>query len=88
MNGLGYVSQVALVEVGWVFRRCYGVEREKTKGIIDSIYEPPISTPRFFGRAQSSKRMGQPAFFAPLSAEDNFSTARCVYGQLLLATSA
>jgi predicted nucleic-acid-binding protein len=33
----GYVSQVVLVEVVWVLGRCYGVEREQMKDIIDSI---------------------------------------------------
>ncbi len=33
----GYVSQVALVEVVWVLGRCYGVEREQVKHIIDSM---------------------------------------------------
>ncbi|SAL73842.1 PIN domain protein [Caballeronia udeis] len=33
----GYVSQVALVEVVWVLGRCYGVEREQMKDIIDSM---------------------------------------------------
>lgn len=33
----GYVSQVALVEVVWVLGRCYGVEREQVKDIIDSM---------------------------------------------------
>jgi predicted nucleic-acid-binding protein len=33
----GYVSQVALVEVVWVLGRCYGVEREQMKNIIDSM---------------------------------------------------
>ncbi|WP_153100292.1 PIN domain-containing protein [Paraburkholderia hayleyella] len=33
----GYVSQVALVEVVWVLKRCYGVDREQMKGIIDSM---------------------------------------------------
>ena len=33
----GYVSQVALVEVVWVLGRCYGVEREQIKDIIDSM---------------------------------------------------
>ncbi|WP_105131760.1 PIN domain-containing protein [Burkholderia sp. BE12] len=33
----GYVSQVALAEVVWVLERCYGVEREQMKDIIDSM---------------------------------------------------
>jgi predicted nucleic-acid-binding protein len=33
----GYVSQVALVEAVWVLGRCYGVEREQMKDIIDSM---------------------------------------------------
>ncbi|WP_412528878.1 PIN domain-containing protein [Burkholderia lata] len=33
----GYVSQVALVEVVLVLGRCYGVEREQMKDIIDSM---------------------------------------------------
>ncbi|WP_175002749.1 PIN domain-containing protein [Burkholderia lata] len=33
----GYVSQIALVEVVWVLGRCYGVEREQMKDIIDSM---------------------------------------------------
>ncbi|WP_249181098.1 PIN domain-containing protein [Burkholderia vietnamiensis] len=33
----GYVSQVALVEVVSVLGRCYGVEREQMKEIIDSM---------------------------------------------------
>jgi len=33
----GYVSLVALVEVVWVLARCYGVEREQMKDIIDSM---------------------------------------------------
>ncbi|VVE84541.1 PIN domain-containing protein [Pandoraea sputorum] len=33
----GYVSQVALVEVVWVLGRCYGVDREQMKDIIDSM---------------------------------------------------
>jgi predicted nucleic-acid-binding protein len=33
----GYVAQVALVEVVWVLERCYGVEREQMKDIIDSM---------------------------------------------------
>ncbi|CAB3808889.1 hypothetical protein LMG28614_06905 [Paraburkholderia ultramafica] len=33
----GYVSQVALVEVVWVLGRCYGVERDQMKDIIESM---------------------------------------------------
>jgi predicted nucleic-acid-binding protein len=33
----GYVSQIALIEVVWVLARCYGVDREQTKDIIDSM---------------------------------------------------
>ncbi|MDN8102604.1 PIN domain-containing protein [Burkholderia multivorans] len=33
----GYVSQVALVEVVWVLGRCYGVERDQMKEIIESV---------------------------------------------------
>ncbi|KVE85438.1 MULTISPECIES: PIN domain-containing protein [Burkholderia] len=33
----GYVSQVALIEVVWVLGRCYGVEREQMKDIIESM---------------------------------------------------
>ncbi|GAB7538590.1 PIN domain-containing protein [Burkholderia sp. 22PA0099] len=33
----GYISQIALVEVVWVLGRCYGVEREQMKNIIDSM---------------------------------------------------
>lgn len=33
----GYVSQVALVEVVWVLGRCYEVDREQMKDIIDSM---------------------------------------------------
>ncbi|HEX7909086.1 MAG TPA: type II toxin-antitoxin system VapC family toxin [Paraburkholderia sp.] len=33
----GYVSQVALVEVVWVLGRCYGVEREQMKDLVDSM---------------------------------------------------
>lgn len=33
----GYVAQVALVEVVWILERCYGVEREQMKDIIDSM---------------------------------------------------
>ncbi|WP_186115599.1 PIN domain-containing protein [Burkholderia gladioli] len=33
----GYVSQVTLVEVVWVLGRCYGVERQQMKDIIDSM---------------------------------------------------
>ncbi|MGQ7908423.1 PIN domain-containing protein [Burkholderia sp. BC1] len=33
----GYVSQVALVEVVWVLGRCYGVERDQMRDIIDSM---------------------------------------------------
>jgi predicted nucleic-acid-binding protein len=33
----GYISQVALVEVVWVLGRCYSVEREQMKDIIDSM---------------------------------------------------
>ncbi|EDT38522.1 PIN domain-containing protein [Burkholderia ambifaria] len=33
----GYVSQVALVQIVWVLGRCYGVEREQMKDIIDSM---------------------------------------------------
>ncbi|KND59768.1 hypothetical protein BVER_04768 [Candidatus Burkholderia verschuerenii] len=33
----GYVSQVALIEVVWVLGRCYGVERDQMKDIIDSM---------------------------------------------------
>lgn len=33
----GYVAQVALVELVWVLERCYGVEREQMKDIIDSM---------------------------------------------------
>ncbi|RQQ22282.1 PIN domain-containing protein [Burkholderia stagnalis] len=33
----GYVSQVALIEVVWVLRRCYGVEREQMKDIVESM---------------------------------------------------
>ncbi|MGF6934744.1 putative nucleic-acid-binding protein [Paraburkholderia sp. UCT70] len=33
----GYVSQIALVEVVRVLARCYGVEREQMKDIIDSM---------------------------------------------------
>ncbi|MEM5461367.1 type II toxin-antitoxin system VapC family toxin [Paraburkholderia phytofirmans] len=33
----GYVSQIALVEVVWVLGRCYGVEREQIKDIIESM---------------------------------------------------
>lgn len=33
----GYVSQVALLELVCVLGRCYGVEREQMKDIIDSI---------------------------------------------------
>ncbi|MDP9548247.1 UNVERIFIED_ORG: putative nucleic-acid-binding protein [Burkholderia cepacia] len=33
----GYVSQVALIEVVWVLGRCYGVEREQMKDIVESM---------------------------------------------------
>lgn len=33
----GFVSQVALVEVVWVLGRCYGVERDQMKDIIESM---------------------------------------------------
>ncbi|WP_429500879.1 PIN domain-containing protein (plasmid) [Robbsia andropogonis] len=33
----GFVSQIALVEVVWVLERCYGVEHEQMKDIIDSM---------------------------------------------------
>jgi predicted nucleic-acid-binding protein len=33
----GYVSQIALVEVVWVLGRCYGVERNQMKDIIESM---------------------------------------------------
>jgi predicted nucleic-acid-binding protein len=33
----GFVSQVALVEVVWVLGRCYGVEREQMRNIVDSM---------------------------------------------------
>src|ERR1700754_4874053 len=33
----GYVSLVALIEVVWVLGRCYEVEREQMKDIIDSM---------------------------------------------------
>lgn len=33
----GYVSQVALVEVAWVLGRCYGVERDQVKDILESM---------------------------------------------------
>ena len=33
----GYVSQVALVEVVWVLGRCYAVERDPMKDIIESM---------------------------------------------------
>ncbi|KVN06846.1 PIN domain-containing protein [Burkholderia diffusa] len=33
----GYVSQIALIEVVCVLGRCYGVEREQVKDIIDSM---------------------------------------------------
>ncbi|MGF6604444.1 putative nucleic-acid-binding protein [Paraburkholderia sp. GAS448] len=33
----GYVSQIALVEVVWVLGRCYDVERDQMKDIIESM---------------------------------------------------
>lgn len=33
----GYVSQVALVELVWVLARCYGVERDQMKDIVESM---------------------------------------------------
>ncbi|KVF64795.1 MULTISPECIES: PIN domain-containing protein [Burkholderia cepacia complex] len=33
----GYVSQVALIEVVWVLGRCYRVEREQMKDIVESM---------------------------------------------------
>ncbi|MBA9900200.1 PIN domain-containing protein [Burkholderia cepacia] len=33
----GYVSQFALIEVVWVLGRCYGVEREQMKDIVESM---------------------------------------------------
>ncbi|MDR3397954.1 MAG: type II toxin-antitoxin system VapC family toxin [Pandoraea sp.] len=33
----GYVSQIALVEVVWVLGRCYSVERDQIKNIIESM---------------------------------------------------
>ncbi|MCL2162148.1 MAG: type II toxin-antitoxin system VapC family toxin [Betaproteobacteria bacterium] len=33
----GYISQVALVEVVWVLGRCYDVERDPMKNIIESM---------------------------------------------------
>jgi predicted nucleic-acid-binding protein len=33
----GYVSQIALTEVVWVLGRCYGVERQQVKDIIESM---------------------------------------------------
>jgi predicted nucleic-acid-binding protein len=33
----GFVSQVTLVEVVWVLGRCYGVERDQMKDIIESM---------------------------------------------------
>ncbi|HEM7880620.1 PIN domain-containing protein [Burkholderia contaminans] len=33
----GYVAQVALIEVVWVLGRCYGVEREQMKDIVESM---------------------------------------------------
>jgi len=33
----GYVSQIALVEVVWVLGRCYSVQRDQIKSIIESM---------------------------------------------------
>ncbi|MGF6440161.1 PIN domain-containing protein [Paraburkholderia youngii] len=33
----GYVSQIALVELVWVLGRCYGVQRDQMKDIIESM---------------------------------------------------
>lgn len=33
----GFVSQVALVELVWVLGRCYGVERDQMKDIVESM---------------------------------------------------
>ncbi|MBT2794771.1 PIN domain-containing protein [Paraburkholderia strydomiana] len=37
MERPGDVSQIALVEVVWVLGRCYGVERQQMKDIIESM---------------------------------------------------
>ncbi|VWC92238.1 PIN domain-containing protein [Burkholderia lata] len=78
----GYVSQVALVEVVWVLGRCYGVEREQMKDIIDSM----IATKELVVEGADTVRKALRAFVS--SAKADFSdcliersghTADCEY---------
>ncbi|KKI40101.1 twitching motility protein PilT [Burkholderia vietnamiensis] len=77
----GYVSLVALIELVWVLGRCYGVEREQMKDIVESM----IGTKELVVESADTVRMALRVFasskadFADCLIERSGHVAACEY---------